>query len=401
MAAQSPLEQKYAQLGPHLNERQRRLVAAADAQLLGRGGISLVSAASGLSRTTIHKGLRELQGDLIPDARVREAGGGRKQIKQQQPAVLQELEQLVAPATRGDPMSPLRWTCKSTSKLAAELRRKGYPISPRTVARLLEKDLDYSLQANRKTKEGASHPDRNAQFEYIAEQTKAFQQRGQPVISVDTKKKELVGEFKNGGREWQPKRSPEAVQTHDFPDKELGKVAPYGVYEVGGNRGWVSVGLDHDTAEFATATISRWWRRMGSQTYPEAHELLILADSGGSNSSRRRLWKVALQRLADHTGLRLWICHFPPGTSKWNKIEHRMFCHITANWRGKPLTSHEVIVNLIGNTKTKAGLTIQAELDTGSYPTGIQVSDYDLVQVCIEKAEFHGEWNYRISPKAK
>jgi hypothetical protein len=377
------------------------LVAAADAQLLGRGGISQVSAASGLSRTTIHRGLGELQGDRIPDARVREAGGGRKPIKQQQPAVLLELEQLVAPATRGDPMSPLRWTCKSTSKLAAELSRKGYPISARTVARLLEKDLDYSLQANRKTKEGASHPDRNAQFEYIAEQTRAFQQRGQPVISVDTKKKELVGEYKNGGREWQPKGSPEAVQTHDFPDKEWGKVAPYGVYDVGGNRGWVSVGLDHDTAEFATATISRWWRRMGSQTYPEARELLIMADSGGSNSSRTRLWKVALQRLADHTGLRLSICHFPPGTSKWNKIEHRMFCHITANWRGKPLTSHEVIVNLIGNTKTKTGLTIQAELDTGSYPTGIQVSDEDLVQVCMEKAEFHGEWNYRVSPRPK
>ncbi len=401
MAAPSSLERKYAQLGPYLNERQRRLVAAADAQALGRGGISRVSAASGLSRTTIRRGLRELHGNLIPDERVREAGGGRKQIRRQQPAVLRELEQLVAPTTRGDPMSPLRWTCKSTSKLATELRREGYPISARTVARLLEKDLDYSLQANRKTREGSSHPDRNAQFEYIAEQTRMFQQRGQPVISVDTKKKELVGEFKNGGREWQPKGSPEAVQTHDFPDKELGKVAPYGVYEVGGNRGWVSVGLDHDTAEFATATISRWWRRMGSPTYPEARELLILADSGGSNSSRTRLWKVALQRLADHTGLRLWICHFPPGTSKWNKIEHRMFCHITANWRGKPLTSHEVIVNLIGSTTTKTGLTIKAELDTGKYPTGIPVSDEDLAQVCIEKAEFHGEWNYRILPRPK
>lgn len=398
---QSPLERKYAQLVPYLSERQRRLVAAADAQLLGRGGISRVSAASGLSRTTIHRGLQELHGELIPDERVRKAGGGRKQIKQQQLGVLKELEQLVAPTTRGDPMSPLRWTCKSTSKLAAELCRKGYSISARTVARLLQKDLNYSLQANRKTKEGESHPDRNAQFEYMAEQTQAFQQRGQPVISVDTKKKELVGEFKNGGREWQPKRSPEAVQTHDFPDKELGKGVPYGVYDIGGNRGWVSVGLDHDTAEFATATISRWWRRMGSHTYPEARELLILADSGGSNSSRTRLWKVALQRLADHTSLRLSICHFPPGTSKWNKIEHRMFCHITANWRGKPLTSHEVIVNLIGNTSTKTGLTIQAELDTGSYPTGIQVSDDDLAQVCIEKAEFHGEWNYRISPKLK
>jgi hypothetical protein len=398
---QSPLEKRYAQLGPHLNERQWRLVAAADAQLLGRGGISQVSAASGLSRTTIHKGMRELQGDPTPEERVREAGGGRKRIKEKQPAVLKELEQLVSPTTRGDPMSPLRWTCKSTSNLAAELRRKGYAISARTVARLLQKDLEYSLQANRKTKEGESHPDRNAQFEYIAQQTQAFQQRGQPVISVDTKKKELVGEFKNGGREWQPKRSPEAVQTHDFPDKELGKVAPYGVYEVGGNRGWVSVGLDHDTAEFATATIHRWWRKMGSQSYPGACELLILADSGGSNSRRSRLWKVALQRLADHTGLRLSICHFPPGTSKWNKIEHRMFCHITANWRGKPLTSHEVIVNLIGNTKTKTGLKIQAELDPGKYPTGIQVSDEDLAQVCMERAEFHGEWNYRISARPK
>lgn len=401
MVAQSPLEKRYAQLGPHLNERQWRLVAAADAQLLGRGGISLVSAASGLSRTTIHKALQELQGDPTPEERVREGGGGRKRIKEQQPAVLKELEQLVSPTTRGDPMSPLRWTCKSTSNLAAELRRKGYAISARTVARLLQKDLDYSLQANRKTKEGESHPDRHAQFEYIAQQTQAFQQRGQPVISVDTKKKELVGEFKNGGREWQPKRSPEAVQTHDFPDKELGKVAPYGVYEVGGNRDWVSVGLDHDTAEFATATINRWWRKMGSQTYPEACELLILADSGGSNRRRSRLWKVALQRLSDHTGLRLSICHFPPGASKWNKIEHRMFCHITANWRGKPLTSHEVIVNLIGNTKTKTGLKIQAELDTGKYPIGIQVSDEDLAQVCMEKAEFHGEWNYRISPRPK
>ena len=298
MATRSPLERKYEQLLPLLNERQRRLVAAADAQLLGHGGILRVSAASGLSRTTIHRGLRELEGAPIPDDRVREAGGGRKQIEQQQPAVLRELEQLVAPATRGDPMSPLRWTCKNTTRLAAEQSRKVYPIGARTLARSLEKDLNYSLQANRKTREEASHPDRNAQFEYIAEQTRMFRQRGQAVISVDTKKKELVGEFKNGGREWQPKRSPEAVQTHDFPDKVLGKVAPYGVYEVSGNRGWVKAGLDHDTAEFATAAIGRWWRRMGSPTYPEASELLILADSGGSNRSRTRLWKVALQRLA-------------------------------------------------------------------------------------------------------
>jgi hypothetical protein len=395
------LKKKYAVLSPYLNERQRRLLAAADAQLLGRGGVSRVAVASGLSRTTIHRGLRELQGNELPPQRVRQFGGVRKRIKQRQPGVLEELERLVNPTTRGDPMSPLRWTCKSTSKLAGELCRKGYRIGARTVARLLQKDLKYSLQANRKTKEGSSHPDRNAQFEYIAAQTQSFQQRGQPVISVDTKKKELVGSFKNAGREWQPQGSPEPVNTHDFPHQELGKGIPYGVYEEGGNRGWVSVGVDHDTAEFAAATIRRWWDRMGSKSYPEARELLITADSGGSNSSRTRLWKVALQRLADHIGLRLSVCHFPPGTSKWNKIEHRMFCHISENWRGKPLVSHEVIVNLIGHTTTKTGLTIQAELDTTSYPTGIQVSDEELAQVCIEKAEFHGEWNYRILPRSK
>ena len=386
---------------PHLNERQQRLLAAADAQWLGRGGICWVAAASGLSRTTVHRGLRELQGELVASERVRQAGGGRKQIQQQQPAVLAELQRLVDPATRGDPMSPLRWTSKSTSQLAAELCRQGHPISARTVARLLEKVLGYSLQSNRKTKEGGSHPDRDAQFEYIAEQTQAFQQRGQPVISVDAKKKEPVGEFQNGGREWQPRGSPEQVQVYDFHDKEKGKGIPYGVYEVGPNRGWVSVGIDHDTAEFATATIGRWWQLMGSKTYPEARELLILADGGGSHSSRARLWKVALQRVANQIGLRLWICHFPPGTSKWNKIEHRMFCHITANWRGKPLVSHEVIVNLIGNTTTKTGLTVQAGLDTNTYPTGIHVSDEELAQVCLEKDEFHGEWNYRISPRYK
>ena len=401
MDGRSALEKKYTLLLPYLNERQQRLVAAADAQLLGRGGIVRVAAASGLSRTTIHRGLQELQGSKVPRERVRQSGGGRRPIKQQQPEVITELERLVDPATRGDPMSPLRWTCKSTSRLAAELRGKGYRIGARTVADLLHKDLGYSLQANRKTKEGSSHPDRNAQFEYIREQTQAFQERGQPVVSVDAKKKELVGEFKNVGREWQPKGSPELVATHDFPNKELGKGIPYGVYEEGGDRGWVSVGVDHDTAEFATATIRRWWNRMGSKTYPQARELLILADSGGSNSSRTRLWKVALQRLADQIELRLSVCHFPPGTSKWNKIEHRMFCHITQNWRGKPLVSHEVIVNLISHTTTKTGLTIQAELDTSAYPTGIHVSDEELARVNIEKAEFHGEWNYRILPKSK
>ena len=397
MAAQSPLEKKYGQLDPYLNERQRRLVAAADAQLLGRGGVSQVAAASGLSRTTIHKGLRELQGDLTPDERVREAGGGRKQIKRQQPAVLKELEQLVSPTTRGDPMSPLRWTCKSTSKLAAELRGKGYPINARTVARLLQKDLDYSLQANRKTKEGESHPDRNAQFEYIAAQTQAFQQRGQPVISVDTKKKELVGEFKNGGQEWQPKGDPELVQGHDFPDPKLGKANPYGVYDQQANVGWVSVGTDHDTSEFAVESIRRWWNKMGRLRYPGATELMITADGGGSNGYRVRLWKVALQKFANESGLHISVCHFPPGTSKWNKIEHRMFSHISMNWRGKSLISHEVIVNLIGNTTTQSGLTISAELDTNIYPKGIRISDDELETVNLTKAEFHGEWNYAIA----
>ena len=358
--SESGLRAKHAALGRYLNERQRRLIAAADAQMLGRGGIVTIARVTGFSRTTLHKGLAELKGDEVPLERVRKAGGGRKRKADQDPGLAKELERLVDPATRGDPMSPLRWTSKSTAKLAAELQRRGYVISARTVASMLE-DQGYSLQANRKTMEGASHPDRDAQFQHISQQVQAFQQRSSPVISIDTKKKELVGDFKNGGREWRPQGTPEKVRVHDFPDEELGKAIPYGVYDVTGNQGWVSVGTDHDTAEFATETIRRWWRQMGSQTYPEAGELLIMADGGGSNSSRTRLWKVALQGLVDDTGMAISVCHFPPGTSKWNKIEHRMFCHITANWRGRPLVSHEVIVNLIGNTTTKAGLRIQAD----------------------------------------
>ena len=386
-----------------MNEKLRRLWAGAEAQALGRGGVAAVSRATGLSRATIGCGLRELpQAGTRPaqEVRVRREGGGRKALTDSDPGVLRDLEDLVEPSTRGDPQSPLRWTCKSTSKLAEELRQTGHRIGPRTVADLLHR-MDYSLQANRKTREGSSHPDRNAQFEYINRKIRAFQRRGQPVVSVDTKKKELVGDFKNGGREWSPKGSPESVRVHDFLDKKLGKAIPYGVYDVAGNRGWVSVGTDHDTAEFAIQTIYRWWRHMGSPAYPKATELLILADSGGSNSSRTRLWKVALQRLADRTGIAVSVSHFPPGTSKWNKIEHRMFCHITENWRGRPLVSHEVVVNLIGNTTTKQGLTIQAELDTTPYPTGIQVSDEDLAQVRIEPASFHGDWNYRILPATK
>ncbi len=394
------LRAKHALLSRYLNERQRRLVAAADAQLLGHGGIATLSRITGLSRTTLHKGLQELEGSEVPAERVRREGGGRKRKSEQDPAVVKELERLVDPATRGDPMSPLRWTSKSTAKLAEELCQRGFAISSRTVGRLLH-EQDYSLQSNRKTQEGTSHPDRDAQFQHISQQTQAFQQRGAPVVSVDTKKKELVGDFKNGGREWQPKGTPEQVRVHDFPDKELGKAIPYGVYDVTSNQGWVSVGTDHDTAEFAMETIRRWWLQMGSKSYPGAREVLILADGGGSNGSRTKLWKMALQKLADETGIAISVCHFPPGTSKWNKIEHRMFCHITENWRGKPLVSHEVIVNLIGNTTTQKGLRIRAELDRQTYPTGIKIADADLAELMIEKSEFHGEWNYRISPRPK
>jgi hypothetical protein len=351
-----------------------------------------------LSRTTLHKAVRELAGNEVPPERVRKAGGGRKSKAEQDPGLVKELERLVDPATRGDPMSPLRWSSKSTAKLAEELCRQGYTISARTVADMLQHQ-DYSLQANRKTREGSSHPDRDAQFQHINEQTQAFQQRGAPVVSVDAKKKELVGDYKNGGREWQPKGSPEKVRVHDFPDKKQGKTTPYGVCDLTGNEGWVSVGTDHDTAEFAVQTIRCWWRQMGSKAYPEARELLIMADGGGSNGSRTRLWKVALQRLADETGMAVSVCHFPPGTSKWNKIEHRMFSYITKNWRGKPLESHEVIVNLIGNTTTKTGLRIQTGLDSQIYPTGIEVPDEVMEGLNMEKSEFHGEWNYRILPR--
>jgi hypothetical protein len=310
---------------------------------------------------------------------------------------MQDLEALVAPVTGGDPQSPLRWTCKSTTKLAAELNSHEHRASARTVYSLL-RQLNYSLQSNRKTKESGSHPDRNAQFEHINAKTVAFQQRGQPVISVDAKKKELIGDFKNGGLQWRPKGEPEQVRVHDFVDPQWGKAIPYGVYDVTANQGWVSVGTDHETADFAVETIRRWWRQMGRKLYPTATELLITADGGGSNGSRSRLWKVALQRLADETGLRLSVCHFPPGTSKWNKIEHRMFAYITQNWRGRPLVSYEVTVNLIANTTTQKGLKIRAQLDNRKYPTGIKVTDDELAQVQIKKDDFHGEWNYQILP---
>jgi hypothetical protein len=394
---------KFELLRPLMNERLRRQWAACETLTLPRGGATLVSQATGLSRTTIWAGRKELRqrADLpaedIQPERIRAPGGGRHVAEDDDPALIRDLEALVEATTRGDPQSPLRWTCKSTRNLAAELKRLGHRVSHVTVAALLH-DLDYSLQGNRKTKEGKEHPDRDAQFEHINRQVRAFQRQGQPVASVDAKKKELVGDFKNPGREWWRRGRPEEVRAKDFPDKQLGKVIPEGVYDLTHNEGWVSVGVDHDTADFAAESIRRWWQEMGRPLYPRAKKLLLTADAGGSNGYRSRLWKVALQRLADDLGLRISVCHFPPGTSKWNKIEHRMFCHITKNWRGKPLSSRAVVVNLIGNTKTKTGLQIQAELDTNTYPTGIEVSDEQLAAVHIVRDVFHGEWNYTIAP---
>jgi hypothetical protein len=397
------VRRKFEVLRPLMNERLRRHWAACEAMALPRGGVTLVAQATGLSRTTIWAGLRELRHpqdapDDLPAERARHAGAGRPFLAEADPTLVKDLEALVEATTRGDPQSPLQWTCKSTRNLAEELHRQGHRVGYRTVAALLH-DLNYSLQANRKTREGAAHADRDAQFEYINRQVRAFQRAGQPAVSVDSKKRELIGDFKNAGREWRPAGAPEEVRAKDFPDKRLGKVTPSGVYDLTYNEGWVSVGIDHNTAPFATETIRRWWREMGAPLYPDADRLLVTADAGGSNGYRCRLWKVALQELADALGLRIAVCHFPPGTSKWNKIEHRMFCHITKNWRGRPLLSHAVVVNLIGNTKTKAGLHIEAELDTNAYATGIKVSDEELAAIRIEKATFHGEWNYTISPK--
>ena len=397
------IRQKFRALLPMMDERLRRQWAAAEAVAVGWGGVTLMSSATGLARNTIAAGIEELEHrqahpQEAVDVRIRRPGGGRKPLTQTDPGLQQALEALVDPVTRGHPQSPLRWTCKSTSKLAEELSRQRHPVTDRTVAALL-KQSGYSLQANRKTKEGSSHPDRNAQFEYINQQVIACQKQRQPVVSVDAKKKESVGEFKNAGQEWQPQGRPQKVKVHDFPDKKLGKAIPYGVYDLASNEGWVSVGIDHDTAQFATASIRRWWQEMGCRRFPRATRLMITADGGGSNSSRSRLWKVALQDLANDLGMELQVCHFPPGTSKWNKIEHRLFCFITKNWRGRPLTSYEVIVNLIGNTTTKTGLTVRAALDPNRYETGIEVSDEQLARVNWTPAQFHGEWNYTIRPK--
>jgi Rhodopirellula transposase DDE domain len=395
--------QRFAGLSPLWDERRRRLWAAAEAKAVGYGGVSLVSRATGLSRRAIHVGLNELAAGATsgrPAARVRRPGAGRKPLTVTQPGLRQAVEALVEPTCRGDPGSPLRWTCKGVRRLAAALRGQGFRVSHQKVAELL-RDLGYSLQANRKTREGSQHPDRDAQFEYLAARVRDFQARGQPVISVDTKKKELVGDFKNGGREWHPAGKAPQVRVHDFMDKTLGKAIPYGVYDVTANAGWVSVGSDHDTADFAAATIGRWWQEMGRPLYPRAAALLITADSGGSNGSRCRRWKVALQRLADELRLAISVCHLPPGTSKWNKIEHRLFSQIAVNWRGRPLTSHEVVVQLIANTRTETGLRVRAACDRNRYPTGIKVTDQELAAVNLRRDEFHGEWNYTISPVSK
>jgi transposase len=392
------LRAKYDALRAGMGEAMRRRWAAAEARALGRGGATRVAEATGLSLPTIRRGLRELDsGVLLQAARQRQAGAGRPPRVIEDPKLLHDLDALVDPVTRGDPNSPLRWTCKSTVQLAKELQARGHVVSQDTVGRLLHQ-LDFSLQALRKTREGADHPDRDAQFHYIARKVRQFQRRGQPAISVDTKKRELVGLFKNAGREWQPKGEPEDVNVYDFPRLADGKAIPYGVYDLAQNEGWVSVGTDHDTAAFAVAAIRQWWAEMGRATYPAATELLVTADSGGSNSARTRLWKVELQRLANQTGLSITVCHFPPGTSKWNKIEHRMFCHITTNWRGRPLVSYQVVVSLIAHTSTTGGLKVNARLDRRHYPTGIKVTEDDLAAVHITPAKFHGNWNYTIAP---
>lgn len=391
------LQQRVDSLFPHLTERQRRLVAASDAQALGYGGISRVARATGMSRTTIYQGLAGLdQGELSPD-RTRRKGGGRKKIRDQDPSILSLLQTMVDPSSRGDPMSPLRWTCKSTRQLASVLTRKGRPVSHRVVGEML-KHLGYSLQANSKMlEEGSHHPDRDQQFGYINRRVKYYLCRGLPVISVDTKKKELIGPYRNAGRQYQPQGEPEQVRVHDFIDRDMGKAIPYGIYDVGSNLGWVNVGCDHDTAAFAVASIRRWWQRMGQRMYPQADKLLICADSGGSNGYRTRLWKVELQELVDETALEITVCHLPPGTSKWNKIEHRLFSHISMNWRGRPLVSHEVVVNLIAATKTAKGLKVKAKLDRNKYPTKVEVSKEQMQQVNLLPHKFHGEWNYTIA----
>ena len=395
------IRNRYLHLKGTLNERDRRLWAGSEALELGYGGVSAVARAPGLSPKTIKKGMEQLTSQplkALAAGRQRNPGGGRKALTTRNPGLSKALAKTMEPYTSGDPMRPLRWTCKSTAQLARELSRQGQPISADTVGRLLKAE-GYSLQRNRKRFEGKQHPDRNAQFEHITATVEAFQSRDCPVISVDTKKKELVGNYLNRGQEWTPKGEPVEVQAYDFIDADLGKAIPYGIYDPSHNLGWVNVGTDHDTAQFAVRSLRRWWEEMGEWLYPEAKEILIMADGGGSNGSRNRLWKKCLQDWADEEGLTIMVCHLPPGTSKWNKIEHRMFCHITRNWRGKPLTSHEVIIQLIGATTTEKGLRIRAQLDTNPYPSGIKVSDQEMDALALERSDFHGEWNYMIRPR--
>jgi transposase len=392
------LKERYKNILPFLTEKQKRIYVGNEANLLGFGGISEVSRHTGVSRRVISEGIKELRNpDEFTFDRIRKGGAGRKLMLESDKTLIADLERLLEPDTRGDPESPLRWTCKSLRNLAEALKAMNHKTSHRMVGKLLH-ELRYSLQANRKTQEGGTHPDRNAQFEYINDTVKKFHANMQPVISVDAKKKENVGEYKNNGKEWHPKGTPEKVKVYDFEDKELGKVCPYGVYDMGENMGWVSVGIDHDTASFAVESIRRWWNTMGNEIYNSAKELLITADGGGSNSRRSRLWKKEIQKLANETGLKIKVCHFPPGTSKWNKIEHRLFSYISQNWRGKPLVSHEVIVNLIASTKTSKGLKVKCQLDENKYPKGIKVSNEELSAVNISHDSFHGEWNYSIEP---
>ena len=389
------LGQKLAAILPDLNETQRRLLLATEARSLGRGGISRVARASGVSRPTIQKGMDELNHPTT--ARIRQVGGGRKKSREHDPTLVGALEALVDPDSRGDPMSPLRWTCKSTRQLAQALNQQGHMISARVVRTLLH-EAGYRLQAPAKTVEGCNHPDREAPFQYLNDQIKTFLAQGLPVVSVDANKKELVGAFKHGGREWQPQGHPAEVKVHDFPDPKLGKAIPYGVYDVGRHAGWVTVGQDHDTARFAVASLHRWWQVVGGRAYPQADRLLISADSGGSNGYRTRLWKVEVPHFANATGLHITVGHLPPGTSKWHTIAHRLCSHISLNWRGRPLVSHEVIVELIGATTTRTGLQVQAELDTSTYPTKIKVSDHEMAALQMTPHAFHGEWNYTITP---
>ena len=396
------VKSKFDSLKSILNERARRLWAASEARELGWGGIAVVQTATGMSHTTIRKGICQLteqsESEQLPMDRSRRDGGGRKGIIYHNPEIAEALESLIEPLTRGDPESPLRWTCKSTRRLADELTEKQHQVSPRKVAQLLHQ-LDYSLQANRKTREGIKHPDRNEQFEYIYESVQKSHRSGQPVVSVDTKKKELIGDFSNVGKEYRKKGSPVETRMHDFPDKQLGKAIPYGVYDIGSNEGWVNIGINHDTAQFAVNSIRRWWQEMGQHRFPRATRLLITADAGGSNGWRTRLWKVALQELANEIELNLTVSHFPPGTSKWNKIEHRLFSFITQNWRGKPLYDLQTVVNLISSTTTRAGLTVKSAVDDTYYEKGIKVSDQELERVNLKRHDFHGEWNYTIQRK--